>query len=530
MLLPLLSGLLVGCARKVPTYHADVCVYGGTASGVMAAVAAADEGSTVVIIEPSRWLGGMTGGGITAIDWGREEAVGGMTRKILANNYNNFEYRQLFLNLVGERKIKVIYEHRLARVEKGGTQIKALILDYAPPDSVGVPLPEPIKKAAARVTAEVFIDCSYEGDVMAFSGVSYTWGRESRDEYNESFAGVRLNLITYDIDPYVIPGDSTSGLLPFIQDIKIGPLGSADNLVMGYCLRYKLDMDGNGIPIPGPQNYDPAQFELFRRGFQKGLDLSAAFRMREPGRISSKKIGYLFNRSGTGNTNRSLLTTTIWGCNRDYPDGDWMVRSRIWKFHQDFLKGLLHFIKTDSTVPAHYKELVRNITFKKGEFDDTQGWPHQLYIREGRRMISDFVLSQADVEGKTDPPHSVGLASYGVDDWPYATIAVDGRVAISGGEFSIMYLDEEHNGIYKIPYEAIVPKTAECTNLVVPVCLSASHIAMTSIRMEPVYMILGESAGVAAAMAVRSRTRVQDVHYSALSQKLISRGQILERP
>ncbi len=530
-----LSVIFYACQSSPPSQSSkktetEICVYGGTASGIMAAVAASREGAKVTIIEPSRWLGGMTGGGISEIDWGREEAVGGSSLAILSHKYNNYEYRETFKYLLREYSIDVLYEHRISSVTKDGKSIRSIILDYAPPDSLGVPLAQAVTVNAAEIIAEIFIDCSYEGDLMALSGISYTYGRESKEQYDESLAGVRPNLLIYDIDPYIMPGDSTSGLLPFLQDRDIGPLGSADKLVMGYCLRYKLDMDGTGIEIPLPDNYDPAQFELFRRGFLKGLDLIRSVRMRRLNKISEKKEPYLFNRSGTGNTNRSLLTTTIYGCNDAYPDGDWTSRSRIWKFHQDYFKGLIHFIKTDSVAPGHLKKIVANITFQQGVFDDTRGWPHQLYIREGRRMISDYVLTQKDLEGQTDPPHSVGLASYGVDDWPYATIAVEGKVALSGGEFSILYLDDRHNGIYKIPYESIIPREGECENLIVPVCLSASHIAMTSIRMEPVYMILGESAGISAAMALNDSIPVQKVNYADLRTRLLAIGQKLERP
>jgi len=364
---------------------------------------------------------------------------------------------------------------------------------------------------------------------MAMSGVSYTYGRESREQYGESLAGVEPNLTTYDIDPYRIPGDSSSGLLPFLQDRKMGTLGSADKLTMGYCFRYKFDMEGKGIPIPSPVDYDPAQFELFRRGFENGLDLSRAKYMKKPGVMSEKK-GYFISPSGSGNTNRSLLTTTIWGCNSEYPDGNWETRSNIWKFHQDYFCGLIHFLRTEASVPEPLKTLVEKVTFAKGIFDDTRGWPHQLYVREARRMISSYVLTQKDVEGKTDPPHAIGLASYGVDEWPYATIAVDGKVAISGGAYSELVLNEKYGGIYKVPYESITPKIEECDNLLVPVCCSASHIAMTSIRMEPVWMILGESAGLAAALAFKNRVAVQHVGYEQLRSKLLEVGQKLDRP
>ncbi|MBC8402304.1 MAG: FAD-dependent oxidoreductase [Candidatus Marinimicrobia bacterium] len=517
--------------QNAPTIRkVDVCVYGGTASGIMSAVAASREGNQVLVVEPSRWLGGMTGGGISHIDWGNEDAVGGTTLEILKNDYNNSQYRKAFADLVRENGIKVIYQHRIAGVNMRGKTIKSITLDYAPPDSIGCPIPQAIRPGAATISAKVYIDCSYEGDLMAKSGVSYTYGRESQEQYGESLAGVEPNLTVYDIDPYQTPGDSSSGLLPFIKDWKIGALGSADKLIMGYCLRYKFDMEGDGIPIPPPQNYDPPQFELFRRGFNNGLDLSRARYMKKPGIISEKK-GYFISPSGSGNTNRSLLTTTIWGCNSDYPDGDWETRSKIWKFHQEYFCNIIHFLRTDPAVPEHLKNLATKVTFMRGIFDDTQGWPHQLYVREARRMVSTYILTQKDVEGNTNPQNSIGLASYGVDEWPYAIIAVEGKkVAISGGGYSELVINEKDNGIYNIPYQSITPKADECDNLLVPVCLSASHIAMTSIRMEPVWMIIGESAGIAAALAVKNQTAVQDVDYPQLRAKLLEIGQKLDIP
>jgi hypothetical protein len=466
------------------------------------------------------------GGGISHLDWGRKEAVGGSAYETLKDEPGNDTYRGTFKRLVMKYNIKVIYDHRLGKVHRKGKAIESILLDYAPVDQTGCPIPKPVKLKAINIKAKVFIDCSYEGDLMAISKVSYTWGRESNQQYGESLAGVRPSLWVYDINPYVEPSNPKSGRLPLVQDIKIGQLGSADKLTMGYCFRFKF---GNGWPIPQLENYDPAEFELFRRGFEQGIDILRNRKMREQVGVITESQGYLFH-SGTGNLSRSLLTITNYGCNAGYPDGDWTERSRIWKFHQDYLCRLVHFLKTDPSVPHDLKKQAENLELQKGVFDETQGWPNQLYIREARRMVSSYVITQRDLEGKTDPEHSIGLASYGVDDWPYATVVENDKVALQGGEFSILYLDDgRYDGIYKIPYEAIVPFKNECTNLLVPVCCSASHIAMTSIRMEPVWMILGESAGVAAAMATAEETAVQDISYKRLKSKLLKLGQKLNR-
>ena len=556
------------CLSAEPAFHeVDVCVYGGTASGVMAALAAEKEGSKVILIEPSRWLGGMTGGGINHLDWGKGSTVGGTTYKILMEGLEvreqkhhgghaiqgigNRQYRERFKKVVEDRGITVIYEHRVGTVQAGdtnidsptrqnpiamsesvvenkmGQSIRSITLDYAPFDKTGCPIPEPKKRNAIKVSATVFIDCSYEGDILGMSGASYTWGRESREHYGESLAGVRPNLWVHDIDPYIEPGKPESGLLPFIQDRKIGPLGSADDLTMGYCFRYEFDMSGKGIPVPAPENYDPAEFEVYRRAIRDGIDIFSNRKMGNLGQMTTKKRGPFV---GGAQLNRNLMASTVHGCNDDYPNGDWATRARIWKFHQEFLSKSIHFAKTDPLAPESLKRNASRISFRKGVFDETGGWPNQLYIRQARRMVSSYVVTQKDLEGKTDPPHTVGLAAYGVDDFPYTVVVEDDKVVVQGGDFSIVYLDDgKYNGSYKIPYEAIVPRKGQCDNLIVPVCVSASHIAFTSLRMEPVWMVLGESAGVAAAMAVDAEIPVQDVPYKKLRQKLDDLDQTLDR-
>ena len=559
-----LGGSLVA---EVKNYKTDICVYGGTASGVMAALAAEKEGSKVILIEPTRYLGGMTGGGINHLDWGKGETVGGSTYKILMeglkdqkrahgghakHGIGNKQYRERFKKVIEDRDIIVIYNHRLGKVRVGDetldkptrqrpiamgekialknkkNTIQSIILDYAPVDETGCPIPKPKKRNAITVSAKVFIDCSYEGDLLGMSGVRYTWGRESREHYDESLAGVRPSLWLHDIDPYVEPGNPKSGLIPFVQDRKIGPLGSADSLSMGYCFRYEFDMSGQGIPIPEQTNYDPAEFEVYRRALRDGVDIFSNRHMRTT--LNKFTVHKKAPFVGGAQSNRNLMGSTVYGCNEEYPNGDWATRSRIWKFHQEFLINSIHFAKTDPLAPKSMKQRAMNTSFRKGVFDETGGWPSQLYVRQARRMVSSYVVTQKDLEGKTDPPHPVGLAAYGVDDWPYAVVVEDGKIAVQGGAFSIVYLDKgKYNGSYKIPYEAIVPSKGECDNLLVPVCVSASHIAFTSLRMEPVWMILGESAGVAASIAADNEIAVQDVPYKILRPKLEELGQTLDR-
>ena len=523
----LFLGLIALRAETPATY--DVCVYGGNASGVMAACAAAKEGAKVIVVEPSRWLGGMTGGGLMHIDWGREEAVSGSTRPILKKDYNDAQYRAVFAEMIKSAGVTVLFEYRVSAVEKSGGVIRSIALDLAPFDETGCPPALPTKVAARVISAKVFIDCSYEGDLMARSGVAYTFGREAKSTYGESLAGAQPPMSVYAIDPYVKAGDPQSGLLPGLQSTPVAPVGEADKLTMGYGFRWRFVFKGESLPIEPPANYDPKQFELYRRAFQQGVDILSGRVMR--GKVDGwEQSGGRVYSGGAGNLARALFAPTNYGHNASYPDGDYATRARIWKEQQDFVRGMTHFLRTDPSVPAKQKEIALSAGLEKGAFDDTKGYPHQLYVREARRMISDYVVTQKDMEGRTSPADSVGLASYGVDEWPYATVPLDGKVALMGGYYSMLYLEDEHRGIYRIPYRSIVPKKDQCTNLLVPVCVSASHIAMTSIRMEPVWMILGESAGVAASMAVKVGSPVQDVPYAELYPKLRALTQKVEIP
>ena len=519
---------LISLGAETPSTY-DVCVYGGNASGVMAACAAAKEGAKVILVEPSRWLGGMTGGGLMHIDWGREEAVSGSTRPILKKDFKDAQYRAVFAEMLKAAGVTVLFEHRVSAVDKVGGVIRSISLDLAPFDEYGCPPALPAKAGDRTIAAKVFIDCSYEGDLMARSGVAYAYGREAKSTYDESLAGAQPPMSVYAIDPYVKAGDPQGGLLPGLQSTPIAPVGEADKLTMGYGFRWRFVFKGEGLPIEPPANYDPKQFELYRRAFQQGVDILSGRVMR--GKVDGwEKSGGRIYSGGAGNLARALFAPTNYGHNAGYADGDYATRAQIWKEQQDFVRGMTHFLRTDPSVPAKQKEVALSAGLEKGAFDETKGYPHQLYVREARRMVSDYIVTQKDMEGRTNPADSVGLASYGVDEWPYATVALNGKVALMGGYYSMLYLEDEHRGIYRIPYRSIVPKKEQCANLLVPVCVSASHIAMTSIRMEPVWMILGESTGVAASMAVKSGSAVQDVPYSELYPKLRALTQKVDIP
>ena len=400
-----------------------------------------------------------------------------------------------------------------------------MTLDHAPPDELGCPAEKPRTSATRTVAARVYVDCSYEGDLLAQAGVSYTWGRESCEEYGESLAGVRPVLVRYAIDPYVNRGIPRSGLLPLLQDLTPGPLGSADKSVMLYCFRWLLSRN-DPIRIEKPDDYDPRTYEVFRRGFQQGVDMQAGRKMSVLGELTDIRGRGVFGR----NSSRALWCHSVAGTTADYPDGDWATRSRIWRGHLSFIRGMYHFLRTDPAVPGDLRDKAEQYGLLQGVFDDTQGWPHQLYVREARRMRSSYVVTQRDLEGQTDPDDAVGVGSYGVDDYPYATIPHEGGVALSGGEFSVLRANAGHSGIYKIPYRVITPRQSECENLLVPVCCSASHIAMTSLRMEPVWVTLGLSAGIAAAQAIAEQVAVQKIDFGRFQQVLVAAGQILTVP
>ena len=284
-----LSGTaLLGAALRAQSDNSpenfDVCVYGATASGIAAAISVAEQGFSVVVIEPSRWLGGMSGGGLHRIDWGTKASVGGLALKLLIDD-DNVAMRKLYTKLCSEKNIKVIYEHRLNKVVKENTRIQSITLDLAPPDSLGVPAAQAKQVEARRISARVFIDCSYEGDLMAQAGVSHTYGRESQDTYDESYAGERPALVTYDIDPYNTPGKPSSGLLPLLQDYQPKGSGKADKLTMAYCFRWKLSRQPDRIPFASPENYDPRQYEIFRRAFKNNIKINTGLKMRHPGKL-----------------------------------------------------------------------------------------------------------------------------------------------------------------------------------------------------------------------------------------------------
>jgi hypothetical protein len=511
----------------------EVCVYGATPSGIYAAIAAAREGRRVVLIEPSCWVGGMLGAGIKpGQDCPLPAAVGGLMREGLASlGKSPVEVRKSFHGLLEKYQIRVLFEHRVAGVEKQKGRIVAIQLEHAPPDAWGVPAAEATDQPPKRLEARVYIDASYEGDVMARAGVSYATGRESRQQYDEPHAGVQAWTNLTPISPHVSPGDPGSGLLRWVETDHGQPLGAADDYTQAYNFRYYVTDDpARRQSLTPPENYDPADFELVGRYVQYLVQ-----RHRDhggpPPRLDQIFPGWL--NSGEYNYFRQhLVTMAPLGVSRIYQDADYAARSRIWRWHIDYLRGLHHFLSTDSRVPAEFRRQTARLGLDRSHHADTQGWPHQLYVRVCRRMIGRYVLTEADVMNRTQVDDSVGLALYGVDTYPVRRVAVTdletGQPAVAT-EGNMFIGGNRGTGVpYAVPYRAITPKRAECRNLLVPVCFSASYVAYASARMEPVFAVLGESAGVAAAQAVEQGVDVQEVNVTSLQQRLRDHGQVLE--
>jgi len=488
----------------------DICVYGATPSGLLAAVAAQRAGKAVLIVEPGRWVGGMLGAGIKPQeDCPMPQAVGGMARQVvLSFGRAPPATRAAFLRLLAEHQTPVLYEHRVCGLDKQGARITRLRLEQAPPDRWGGPV------ARAR------------------AGVAYAIGRESREQYGEEHAGVsRLTNVT-PLDPYVKPGDPSSGLLPGVEPDHGKPLGAADDYTQAYNFRYYVTANPrHRVPFTPPEDYAPEQFELVGR-YVEYLVAQAA---RTGGKPPLDKIFPGWMNAGEYNYFRqSLFSIAPLGVSRAYQDGGYATRAALWQAHRDYLRGLHHFMMTDPRVPREYRDKVTQLGLDRTQHPDTEGWPHQLYIRVARRMVGRYVLTEADVMNRTTVNDAIGLALYGVDTYPARRIVVraahSGRVAVAT-EGNMFIGGNRGTGVpYGVPYRAITPREDQCVNLLVPVCFSASYIAYASARMEPVFMVLGESAGMAAAQALDEQAAVQNINVARLQASLRARGQIIAWP
>jgi hypothetical protein len=504
--------LMTALPAKANDIDTDICIYGGNAAGVIAAYTAAKMNKKVLLIEPGQHLGGLTTGGLGYTDIGNKYAITGLSLDFyrrIGKYYGKLEQwifephvaEDIMKQYIREAKVNVWYGHQLSAVEKTNGRILSITVDGAD----GKP---------KQVKARMFIDCSYEGDLMAKAGVSYTVGREANSVYNETYNGVQLlkgHQFPDGIDPYKVPGNSSSGLVWGISHEPLREHGSGDKKVQAYNFRICLSKNpANRIPIERPDNYDPARYELLLRYLAKKV----------PGDLWGFLKFDLMPNDKTDINNNGPISTDMIGMSDNYPEADYATRKKIQKAHEDYVKGLLYFIGHDERMPAHLRQQMLQWGYPKDEYTDNNHWSPQMYVREARRMIGEYVMTQANCEGREVVNDTVGLAAYTMDSHNCQRIVVNGMVKNEGN------VEIGGFGPYPIAYRAIIPKKGECNNLLVPVCLSASHIAYGSIRMEPVFMVLGQSAAIAAALAIEKDNNVHLVAAKKI-QALLSKDPLM---
>jgi hypothetical protein len=520
LLFPVLGLLLFSCGNEPspegPEY--DLCIYGGTSAGVMAAHAAGKLGLKTLLIEPGTHLGGLSASGLGSTDIGNKHAVTGLSRDFyrqLGDHYGIFEAwtfepsvaEATFEEYIADVEIDVWRQHRLVAAEKDGTDIQQITIEDLNQGNT-----------QKKVTARVFIDCTYEGDLLAAAGVSHTIGRESNSTYNETLNGVQLrkyHQFEDGIDPYVVPGDSTSGLLWGINDEPLSPNGTGDRKAQAYNFRLCWSDDpANQVPFSEtrPDNYDPERYALLLRLLES--------REAKGWERHNAATYFIINRMPNHKTdinNRGAFSTDYIGGNWDYPEGTYEERQAIGQDHEDYIKGLCYFLATDPRVPKRVQDDLNTWGWAKDEFTENGYFPHQMYVREARRMIGATVMTEHHCLGEEVVEDPIGLAAYTMDSHNCDRVVIhkDGQAMVKN-EGNV-----EVGGFppFPIGYSALTPKAEECTNLLVPVALSASHIAYGSIRMEPVFMVMGQVTAIAAKLAIDGQKTVQQVDY----QKLVDR-------
>jgi hypothetical protein len=551
LLLPLAAHAEESSAAK----QYDVVVYGGTSSGIIAAVQARRMGKSVVLIEPSSHLGGLTTGGLGATDIGNKQVIGGLARDFYHRIWQHYqsdgawprekrdEYNarnqrfnkndktmwtfephvasSIYEGILAEAQIVPIVNERIDRKHVAAALRDASFESRRDSSTWGVkmngPRIESITMESGRTFAgRMFIDATYEGDLMAAAGVAFHVGREANDVYGETLNGVepQLNVKNHrfikGVDPYLKLGDASSGLLPGIQVEELPPTGSGDQLVQAYCFRLcTTDDPANRRPWPKPADYDESRYEILRRNFEAGDHRPPWHPVWMP------------NRKTDTNNNGAFSTDYIGG-NYGYPEADYATRERIVDDHRSYQQGLLWTLANHTRVPPKVRAEFQRLGLAKDEFVNNDNWPTQLYVREARRMEGEYVMTEHNCRSRDVVEDSIGMGAYGMDSHNCQRyINYRGHVQNEG--------DVQVHGFkpYPISYRAIVPKRGECENLLVPVCLSASHIAYGSIRMEPVFMILGQSAATAAALAIDGEVPVQNVKYDVLRERLQADSQIL---
>ena len=540
----LLITSLIGCKTDSDseTFKADVIVYGGTSSAVTTAVQVARMGKSVIIVSPDKHLGGLSSSGLGYTDTGNKAVIGGLAREFYQLLYQHYmkpeswnwqkqseygnkgqgnpaidgEFRTMWIfephaaeeafeQMISKNKIKVYRDEWLDR-DHGITKRNGTIISF--------------RTLSGRIfKGKIFIDATYEGDLMASAKVSYNTGREANKVYQEEWNGIQTGDLEYKhhdfgklkISPYKISGDPASGLLPGISSGDPGKNGEGDNKIQTYCFRTCLTKnEQNRVPFARPEGYDSSQYELLIRIYNAGW------------RGTFNKFDPIPNLKTDVNNHGPFSFDNI-GMNYDYPEAGYERRKEIINEHITYQKGLLYFIANDPRVPSDVREEMKKWGYSKDEFTDNGNWPYNIYVREARRLKGEYVMTENDVLGKRVLPHSIGMGSYNLDSHnTQRYIKTDGFVENEGD------IELPTKQPYMIDLGSIMPKRTECLNLLVSVCVSSSHIAFGSIRMEPVFMILGQSAGTVAALAIDKNKAIYDLSYEELRTRLEADGQILK--
>jgi hypothetical protein len=541
--LALLAWLAPPSPPLQPAVPYDVVVYGGTSAGIVAAIQAKRMGRTAVVVSPDGHLGGSSSGGLGFTDTGNKAVIGGLAREFYHRIWRHYDRpdawiwqrREEYGNrgqgtpaIDGAQRTMWIFEPHVAE-----RVFEQLVAEHEIPVQRNEWLDRArgVRKEGARIASismlsgrtfagRMFIDATYEGDLMAAAGVTYHVGRESQATYGERWNGVQTGVLHHrhhfgvlktPISPYIVPGNPASGLLPRVSAAPPGDYGQGDSRIQAYCYRYCVtDHPGNRMPFPKPEGYDAAQYELLLRVFEAGW------------RETFDKFDPVPNRKTDSNNHGPFSTDNI-GANYDYPEASYERRRQILKEHETYQKGWLYFIANDPRVPKDVQQGMRQWGLAKDEFTDNGGWPHQIYVREARRMVGSFVMTEHELMQRRPTPGPVGMGSYTIDSHNVQRYVTPEGFVQNEGDIGVPL-----EGPYAIAYGALMPKRGQADNLLVPVCVSSSHIAFGSIRMEPVFMILGQSAATAAVLAIDARLPVQDVPYERLRSRLLADGQVLE--
>ncbi|MCC7373132.1 MAG: FAD-dependent oxidoreductase [Verrucomicrobiales bacterium] len=534
--------LLAG-ASAAPGADYDVVIYGGTSAAVIAAVQARRLGKSVVIVSPDRHLGGLSSGGLGFTDTGDKSVIGGLARTFyhrVWQHYTNdaawrWQKRSEYGNkgqgtpaIDGEQRTMWIFEPHVAE-----DVFEGFIKEYDLRVVRGARLNRErgVRMESGRIRSitttggrtfvgRMFLDATYEGDLLAAAGVEHRIGREANAEYGEQWNGVQTGVLHHrhhfgvlptKISPYRIPGDPASGVLPLISTEPPGEYGQVDRRVQAYCYRMCLtDHPENRIPFRKPRGYDPARYELLARVFESGW--------REP----FVKFDAIPNHK-TDTNNHGPVSTDYIGASYDYPEASYARRRQILRDHERYQEGWLYFIANDPRIPKEIQDRMRSWGLARDEFRDNGHWPRQIYVREARRMVGKFVMTENELLQRAPTPESVGMGSYTIDSHNVQRYITPEGAVQNEGDIGV-----PTKGPYSIAYGSLTPKRAQCENLLVPICVSSTHIAFGSIRMEPVFMILGQSAATAACMAIDRRLAVQDVDYAELRDQLLRDGQVLQ--